>query len=135
MYRSTWSSSHPPPLAHRGGEDGGHRIARPVAGPVIELIDGAAGPERFLKPIRQAIEPAQADQLFKDDRPTPDRGEEEQDHHRLDHPVGIQKQRPRGKTMGRGGGAAKGQGFNGLAFHLVNFGPYLFRSGRRRRPR
>jgi hypothetical protein len=69
-----------------------HGIVGLGADPVIEILQRDAGPEGILERLRAALQRPQADHLLEDDRPRPERGQQQGDHHRLDDPIGLNEQ-------------------------------------------
>ena len=58
----------------------------------IEFVERLARPEHLLELVGFAACAAEGEQLLDDDRPRPDRGEQQADHHELDDDVGLQEQ-------------------------------------------
>ena len=81
--------ARPAPLPHRGDKKRRHGIGRPFVDPVVKVIQGTTGPERLLELFGQAAKPAHLQCLFEDDRPGPDRGDEQHDHHDLHDDIGL----------------------------------------------
>jgi len=87
------------PFAHGGNEERRHVIARVAVDAVEQIVQRAAGPECFLEFMGVAAQPAHAQRLFEDDRPGPERGEQEDDQDELDHDVGLKEQAPDGQVV------------------------------------
>ncbi len=65
---------------------------------LVELLERLAGPERPARSGLSALRHAGVgDKLVDDDRPGPDRGAEQADHHQLDDPSGLREQVPYGQ--------------------------------------
>ena len=72
------------PFAHGGDEQrrrGGVRLLRQLA---IEFFERLAGPEHLLEAVHLGTKPPEQQRLVDDDRPGPERGGEQPDHHDLD---------------------------------------------------
>ncbi len=80
-----------PPFGNSGGEDpGGGKIAPPAR--LVEAVDVPGFPEVALEPVVLAIDPAHLRPVAGDDRPGPDRGEQQQHHDDLHGQIGMQEQ-------------------------------------------
>jgi hypothetical protein len=81
------------PFAHGRDEDRRHALRRAAAERAVELLQRLAGPECLLEAVELLAHPRIEDGLVDDDRPHPDGGDKEADHHQLDDDVGLQEQR------------------------------------------
>ena len=74
-----------------------------VAVRLVEGVDVLGLPEFALEPraSRARVRPSRR-QNDEDDRPGPDAGEQQPDHHHLHHPVGLEEQRDRRQRRGVG---------------------------------
>ena len=77
------------PLAHRGDEQRRHRMRRGAPTASVEFLQRLAGPERLLEAVHRALGAHEEQRLVDDDRPDPDRSDEQPDHHRLHDHVGL----------------------------------------------
>jgi hypothetical protein len=84
----------PPPLAHRGGKHGGHRVGGIAAFGVEQVIQAAARPEPVFEPIGVAVDPPQAGPFLEHHRPDPHAGAQQAYHDQLDDDVGLDEQAP-----------------------------------------
>ena len=70
--------------------------ARPVAGAArqraVELLQRLARPEHLLEAVHRALGAGEQQRLVDDDRPAPDRGGEQAEHHELDDEMGLPEQ-------------------------------------------
>jgi hypothetical protein len=85
------SGSRAPPLGDAGGEHPGRGQIAPSPR-LVEAVDILGLPEVALEPV---ILPADAPHLRPvagDDRPGPDRGEQQQHHHDLHGQIGVQEE-------------------------------------------
>ncbi len=77
------------PLAHRRDEQGGGAgVVRLVRQRRVKLLERLAGPEHLLETLHLVAELAKQPGLVENDRPAPERSEEQAEHHRLDDDVG-----------------------------------------------
>ena len=104
------------PFVHRRGEQHGHRVAALRGEIVVELIEGAAGPEGLLELDGEAAGAGVAEALVEDDRPAPERRDQKDHDNGLDDDVGLQKQAPEGEVLGYCAGADL-NGANKVGFH------------------
>ena len=72
---------------------------------VVELVEGAAGPEGLLELDGEAAGAGVAEALVEDDRPAPERRDQKDHDHGLDDDVGLQEQAPEGEVLGHRTGA------------------------------
>ena len=88
------------PLAHGGDEHRGHAGGRPVAEHAVELLQRLAGPEHLLEVVHRLAGAREQQRLVDDDRPAPDRGGEQAEHHELDDEMRAPEHRPE-RDLGR----------------------------------
>ena len=109
-----------PPFPHGRDEQDFHRVIRAAAYSVEQFFQAAPRPEGILELVRLCAEAAKADALFKDDRPTPERGHDQNHHDRLDQDIRLEEQAPKGK-VGHGHGTGQRHGINCLIFHSSTY--------------
>jgi hypothetical protein len=66
----------------------------------MECVDVAGRPEVALKGLGAAIDAAQPDRMGEDDRPGPDAGKQQAEHHGLYDHIGLQEQVERRHEVG-----------------------------------
>ena len=76
---------------------------RPARQAGVELLQRLARPELLLEAIRLAPGAAEGEQLFDDDGPGPDGGQQQADHDEFDDRMGRQEQLEEGEAAGGGG--------------------------------
>ena len=74
----------------------------------VELLQRLAGPEHLLEILHLVAEFAEKASLVEDDRPAPQGGEKEAEHHRLDDDVGRPEHRQDARVRSRGCGGYVG---------------------------
>ena len=107
-----------PPFAHRRRKHRGHRIGRALADALVEVVERAARPEALFKAGRRVAQAAQPDHLVEDDRPRPERGQQQDQHDDFDDGIRLQEQRGNRQIMGDR--TSERQGVDGRRRHSLN---------------
>jgi hypothetical protein len=69
----------------------------------VEFLQRLARPEDLLEAVEREVHALVGDHLVDDDRPGPDRGDDQADHHELDDETGLHEQAPDGVIAARRG--------------------------------
>ena len=96
-----WPSKLRLPFAHGGDKQRAGRMARLGCERLVEFLQRLAGPERLLEAVAGPADAREQQGLVDGDRPDPDRANDQPDHHRLDHPMGLPEQMEH-RQIGRG---------------------------------
>ena len=88
------------PLGDSGGEHP-RRRSLVAAARLVEPVDVVGLPEVALEALALAPEPPHPERVRDDDRPGPEAGEQQADHHRHHHRVGLEEQVPQRQVVAR----------------------------------
>ena len=89
------------PLAHRRHEQRRDAVRVALRDLLVELLERLARPEDGLELVHLPPRAGVEEQLVDDDRPAPDRGDEQPDDHQLDDDVRLPEQREQGESARR----------------------------------
>src|SRR5574343_1501233 len=89
-------------FAHAAGKNALHGagVLGVLHGAGVQVVEAGAGPELTLELVVQRAHPLEAKQLAENGRPAGDRYAQQQQHHELNHPAGVQHQVQDGHVLG-----------------------------------